>query len=38
MFTQVNYKDISEIPLLKVFVTYYLRHCIMGSLTGAVAS
>jgi len=38
MFTQVNYLNIIEIPLLKIFITYYLKHCITGSLTGAVAS
>ena len=38
MFTQVDGLNFFEIPLLKVFSTNYLRHCIMGSLTGAVAS
>ena len=38
MFTLVNYFNTSEILLLKYFVTHFLKHCIMGSLTGAVAS
>ena len=37
-FAQANCLDIFEIPLLLVFSTNYFRHCIMGSLTGAVAS
>jgi len=37
-FTLVNCLDDSEIPLLKIFSTHFLRQFIMGSLTGAVAS
>jgi len=38
IFAPANYLNVFEIPLLKVFNTNFLRHCIMGSLTGAVAS
>ena len=37
-FAQANGLNFFEIPLLKVFSTNFLKQCIMGSLTGAVAS
>ena len=37
-FAQANGLNFFEIPLLKVFSTNLLKHCIMGSLTGAVTS
>lgn len=36
--TQVSQLNFFEIPLLKVFSANSLKHCIAGSLTGAVTS
>jgi len=38
MFALAKNLNISEIPFFKFFITHFLRHCIMGSLTGAGAS